>query len=132
MRELSPLEKGQQVLVRVDHQKNWSQRGTIIGSGPSPRSYLVQMSSGVLRRNRTHLRRYIEEDSHVDLPPLRTQTSVPISNVPMSVSGQVVPMSVSGQVVPMSVPGPVEPVSVSVPCRPTRNRKQPLRLIESM
>lgn len=111
-RGLPPLENGQSVLIRVDQQKSWGQHGTIVGTGPLPRSYLVQTSHGILRRNRCHLR------------PFATSESSPVSrHVPSRVPTTSVSMS-------EHVPDPVAPTSVLGHERPRRSVKRPNRLIE--
>lgn len=53
---LPELQPGHSVSVKLDIKKGWTEPATVLQKCDSPRSYLVQTESGVLRRNRRHLR----------------------------------------------------------------------------
>ena len=52
--ELTPLEPGDQVRVKLDSEKSWSQPATV-QSQETPRSYTIQAGDGRYRRNRRQL-----------------------------------------------------------------------------
>ncbi len=43
------------MVVKLDGEREWVKSGTILGKCETPRSYLVQSETGVLRLNRRHL-----------------------------------------------------------------------------
>ena len=56
VRELSPLQTGDPVLLKLNNEKQWSQPSTVVRRDPINRSYIVQTGAGVnYRRNRRHL-----------------------------------------------------------------------------
>nr|XP_033936287.1 uncharacterized protein K02A2.6-like [Pseudochaenichthys georgianus] len=56
VRELTPLQRGDHVLTRLDNQKTWSTPEVVAGESVTQRSYLIETEQGALyRRNRRHL-----------------------------------------------------------------------------
>ena len=52
---LPTLQPGDTVRIKTDKEKEWSDEATVVGEAESPRSFRVQTSKGILRRNRRHL-----------------------------------------------------------------------------
>lgn len=78
VRPLPPLPPGNPVLIKTDAQKGWTERGIIRGEASTPRSYEVETSTGVHRRNRRHL---------TEMPPNSNCAPLPqSSNVPAPVA----------------------------------------------
>lgn len=56
--DLKPLTVGQQVRMKLDNEKHWSEPATVLRTH-GPRSYVIQTSNGMtLRRHRRHLRTF--------------------------------------------------------------------------
>lgn len=56
MKTLPLLYPGDQVLTKLDTQKSWLTKATVMKGSVTPRSYLVETEQGgMLRRNRRHL-----------------------------------------------------------------------------
>ncbi|XP_062593536.1 uncharacterized protein K02A2.6-like [Saccostrea cucullata] len=55
VRKLHPLGPGDQVRIKTDKEKQWTDSGTITSANYKIRSYLVETDHGTLRRNRRHL-----------------------------------------------------------------------------
>ncbi|XP_062584093.1 uncharacterized protein K02A2.6-like [Saccostrea cucullata] len=55
VRKLHPLGPGDQVRIKTDKEKQWTDSGTITSTNYKIRSYLVETDHGILRRNRRHL-----------------------------------------------------------------------------
>ena len=56
VRNLSELQPGDAVLMKLDQQKGWKTPGVVIAKSSMPRSYVVKTPQSVVRRNRRHLR----------------------------------------------------------------------------
>ena len=54
--KLSPLERGDQVKIKIDEEKEWNTSATVVSNDLRDRSYIVQIPNGTLRRHRRHLR----------------------------------------------------------------------------
>lgn len=52
---LSRLSPGDRVLMKTDAESRWRKEGTVVAADPDNRTYLVNSSAGVQRRNRRHL-----------------------------------------------------------------------------
>lgn len=56
VRQLTPLQRGDHVLTRLDNQKAWTAPAVVAGESTTQRSYLIETEQGaLLRRNRRHL-----------------------------------------------------------------------------
>ena len=63
-----PLEKlhpGDPVVIKLDGQKGWREKGIVKGEADTPRSYNVETPSGTQRRNRRHLKIMSPTNTHV-------------------------------------------------------------------
>ena len=58
---LPPLERGDQVKIKIDEEKEWNTSATVVSNDLHDRSYIVQTPNGTLRRNRRHLRPLLTE-----------------------------------------------------------------------
>ena len=56
VRDLSPLQLNDKVLIKLDSDKKWHSPSTVIKEC-APRSYTLRTPTGVLRRNRRHLKK---------------------------------------------------------------------------
>ncbi|KAK6490724.1 hypothetical protein HHUSO_G5370 [Huso huso] len=65
-KELPELRPGDKVAVKLDGERGWVNTATVLRLAGTPRSYLVQMDRGILRRNRRHLRLIKENFSHLE------------------------------------------------------------------
>ena len=67
---LPNLRSGDKVRVKTTHDATWSAPATVVRQHDAPRSYIVQTSDGLFRRNRAHLQKVPEmpETSPVDTP----------------------------------------------------------------
>ena len=54
-KEMTDLIPRQPVWVQDPHTRTWYE-GTIVSKAETPRSYIVQTKSGIVRRNRIHLK----------------------------------------------------------------------------
>ena len=54
-RDLPPLHKGEEVVIRTDDENEWS-RGQVLSKTPHTRSYMVDTGTSHLRRTRTHIK----------------------------------------------------------------------------
>lgn len=73
-RELNSLLPGQQVMMKLDGEKTWSNPGVVLRSFPEGHTYTVQTATGIVRRNRNQLQDIpanhpIEPDPVVDPEP---------------------------------------------------------------
>lgn len=88
VRPLSPLAPGDPVLVKTDEQSKWSTPARVVQAAPgaSPRSYMVDTPTGVLRRNRRHLQACPESPrSNLGVTPENTKdTSANTQSAPVS------------------------------------------------
>ena len=91
-RNLEPVKSGDNVRIKLDNEKRWSDPATVLGSHPDmPRSYYVQTSDGTIyRRNRRHLQQTdyglkppmpINMDSGSDTP--NSDNAKPVSKTPV-------------------------------------------------
>lgn len=56
VRQLTPLQRGDHVLTRLDNQKAWTTPAVVAGESTTHRSYIIETEQGALyRRNRRHL-----------------------------------------------------------------------------
>jgi len=67
VKSLPDLQPGDVVSVKLDQQKGWKTPGKVIARSYTPRSYVIQTPSGVMRRNRRHLRR-VTSPNKVEIP----------------------------------------------------------------
>ena len=67
MKPLPDLQPGDVVSVKLDQQKGWKMPGKVIAKSYTPRSYVIQTPSSVMRRNRRHLRR-VTSPNRVEIP----------------------------------------------------------------
>ena len=54
-KDMKPLQPGENVLLKLDHEKTWRNEGKVILADPSNRTYLVNTPMSTVRRNRIHL-----------------------------------------------------------------------------
>ena len=67
VRPLPELQPGDLVSVKLDQQKGWKTPGKVIAKSSTPRSYVIQTPSSMVRRNRRHLRR-MTSPNRVEIP----------------------------------------------------------------
>ena len=67
VKPLPDLQPGDVLSVKLDQQKGWKTPGKIIARSYTPRSYVIQTPSSVMRRNRRNLRRVTSLNS-VEIP----------------------------------------------------------------
>ena len=67
VKSLPDLQPGDVVSVKLDQQKGWKTPGKVIARSYTPRSYVIQTPSSVMRRNRRHLRR-VTSPNRVEIP----------------------------------------------------------------
>ena len=82
-RPLPGLVPGQQVAIKLDSDKTWTEPGKVILADQPNRSYLVTTPSGTVRRHRTHLRP-VPPASPRPLPPPQVSPAVPAAPVPVA------------------------------------------------
>ena len=56
VRTLSELQPEDAVHMKLSQQKGWKTPGAVIAKGSTPRSYDIETSQSIVRRNRRHLR----------------------------------------------------------------------------
>ena len=56
-RELPPLQPGDWVRTKLDHEKQWTTEAKVVSKDQSPRSYIIDTGGRRLRRNRRFLRK---------------------------------------------------------------------------
>ena len=66
-KQLHQLKPGDLVLVKLDNQKGWTEKGIVHGDAEIPRSYNVETKTGVQQRNQHHLK---------NLPPTVVETDI--------------------------------------------------------
>ena len=69
VKPLSPLQPGDNIVVKLDHQHGWGKRGVVIKQH-SERSYIIKVEGALYRRNRRHLRKVNG--------PVNTQVHAPV------------------------------------------------------
>lgn len=67
VKPLPDLQPGDVVSVKLGQQKGWKTPGKVIARSYTPRSYVIQTPSSVMRRNRRHLRR-VTSPNRVEIP----------------------------------------------------------------
>ena len=67
VKPLPDLQPGDVVSVKLDQQKGWKTPGKVIARSYTPRSYVIQTPSSVIRRNCRHLRR-VTSPNRVEIP----------------------------------------------------------------
>ncbi|XP_012942708.1 uncharacterized protein K02A2.6-like [Aplysia californica] len=120
---LPELNPGQLVLQKLENDKEW--RGpAVVKERCAPRSYIIQSGDRAYRRNRKHLKPYVDPPSMPSSPvatPEPTPMSVPLPPPPavQPVEPDVTPLSPQPAAVPAS-PAPITTRSGRVVRRPAR------------
>ena len=107
-KELPELKPGDAVRIRTGVDDHWGEAARVLHKHDSPRSYVVQTSSGQYRRNREHLQ-------HV---PQQHEPALPSAHVP-DIPQQTATTSILAPTTPARVPPRAEP-SVTSPTTPVR------------
>ena len=81
VKELAPLKTGDTVRIKTDGEKLWLKKGVVKESYDSPRSFIVDTSGGVYRRNRRHLLA-VPKDPQTSRKSTRILTSSTSSELP--------------------------------------------------
>ncbi|MCG8079184.1 MAG: DDE-type integrase/transposase/recombinase [Candidatus Thiodiazotropha taylori] len=56
-RSLPALSQGDNVRIKLDHEKRWEKEGTVLSGNSDNRTYVVKTKNGTYRRNRVHLQK---------------------------------------------------------------------------
>ena len=110
------------MLIKTDDKSKWTEKGIIQGEAQTPRSYHVATPTGVIRRNRRHLRVMPQNTiSNKEMPRSELESQ----------QKQVLLDSRSLGICPKLLDSTNEHPPESNLRRSTRIRKKPVRLIES-
>lgn len=68
VKDLPELSPGTTVALKLDSEQGWRKCGKVLKMCETPRSYLIQTETGVLRRNRHHLMPKVDQDDGPGAP----------------------------------------------------------------